>query len=127
MVFMGTNGLINYRVHFNVTRLLDVPCYGQHIQTDPHATHTNTHFPLLSIKVSNTHNSILVFFFFTARLFSMRKALVFQVRRRPSTQTAERAEPVMDRKWTAVDRREDGESAGRPAGGTPNSQVLFCQ
>lgn len=35
------------------------------------------------------------------------KVVVFQVRYYPLTQTADHAEPVMDGKWTAVDRQED--------------------
>lgn len=39
------------------------------------------------------------------------KPLVFQARYHLTTKTANQAEPVMDGKWTAVDRPEDGGAA----------------
>lgn len=85
------------------------------------------------MKISKTLISILhsiSFFIFAPYLdVCMRryKVVAFQVRRRPLTQTAYQAEPVMDGKWTAVDRQEDGGGHELPDGDTPNSQVLFCQ
>lgn len=56
------------------------------------------------------------------------KAVVFHTRYYPSlTQTADQAKPVMDGKWTAVDRRGGQWGPLEPDGDTPNSQVLFCQ